>query len=158
MCSLTGDPAHSERAANEHTVSEGLGILAYENWFGSQALRLCQEGVRADLSYMLPSIREQITLLGGEAEGLGAIPREAHIAPTDTEGAQGPICQWCGVAVLVCRQVDFLGGLQSKASEVHMVPSQRGGECSIIQSYHIKSTTFRKVVKTMVSYSFSFFN
>lgn len=53
-------------------------VLAFENWFGSQALWLCQEGVRADLCYTLPSIREQITLLGGEAEGHRAIPREAH--------------------------------------------------------------------------------
>lgn len=71
--SLTGALWQVERATGEHTVSGGLGILAFENGIGSQPLRLCQEGVSADLCYMLPSIREHITSLGGEREGHGAI-------------------------------------------------------------------------------------
>lgn len=74
--SLTGDLRQSERATDEHTVSVVLGILAVENGIGSQRLWLCQEGVRADLCYMLPSIREHITSLGGEREGHRAISRE----------------------------------------------------------------------------------
>lgn len=76
ICSLTADLGQSEGATNEHTVLGVLGILALENGIGSQPLWLCQEGVRADLCYKLPSIREQITSLGGEREGHRAISRE----------------------------------------------------------------------------------
>lgn len=76
ICSLTGDLRQSEGATDEHTVSGVWGILAFENGIGSQPLWLCQEGVRADLCYMLPSIREQITSLGGEREGHRVISRE----------------------------------------------------------------------------------
>lgn len=74
ICSLSGDQA-VRRGPQANTVSGVLGILAFESGIGSQALWLCQEGVRADLCYMLP-IREQITSLGGEREGHRAISGE----------------------------------------------------------------------------------
>lgn len=68
ICSLTRDPGLSAVAANQTLCRGVLAILASDDGTGSQAPRLCQEGVRADLCYMLPSIREQITHLGGERE------------------------------------------------------------------------------------------
>ena len=51
------------------------GILAFENETGSQVPQLCQEGVRADLNYMLPSIIVQATHLGGERGTQGNFKR-----------------------------------------------------------------------------------
>ena len=96
ICSLTQDPRHSAGAAKQNTVSRGfLGILAFDNGIGSQALLLCQEGVRANLRYMLAAIREQITRLGGERErerDTGQFQASTVAFSTESEGVWESIC------------------------------------------------------------------
>ncbi|KAK2853544.1 hypothetical protein Q5P01_006205 [Channa striata] len=64
LLSLAETPG-THKGPQANTLCQGFsGILAFESRTGSPALWQCQEGVRADLCYTLPSITEQITLLG----------------------------------------------------------------------------------------------
>lgn len=117
ICSLTGDSRHSERATNEHTVSGGLGFGSFwllKTGLGARLYDSAKKVSEQTSATRSPPSESRLLFWEVRQRGTGQFQERPTVVPTENEGAEEPICYLSGpsdAAVVVCRQVRFLGGL-----------------------------------------------